>query len=441
MSGDFSENKVDVIVVGAGPAGVSAAITVARGGKKVVLVERGSFAGSKNMYGGVIYSHAAEEIFPNFQESAPIERFVGEHRYILMSEKDSTAISYKNFENKTNSFITIRANWDKWCVEEAVKEGVYYAPDTLVKELIVEKGKVIGIKTDIEDYFADIVILADGVNSLLAKQIGLREDIKPKNVALGVKEVIKLPQEVINQRFGLQSFDGLNHLGAAIELVGGPLEGMLALGFIYTNKDSVSVGIGVCLEDLKTKKIKPYELLEKLKKHPAVSSLIEDGELLEYSAHLIPEGGYSCVPKLYTDGAMVVGDAAMLVNNVHFEGTNFAMLSGKFAGETALDALERNDFSSNTLCLYKKKLLNSFILKDLYTYKDVIKTLSSRTGSFLGYYPKKLNEFFSIFTCADGKPKQEKFRKFTLDFFRKRSLSELFKDAIAGIKIVFGILK
>ena len=435
MSEANNHNKADVIVVGAGPAGVSAAITVARGGKKVVLVERGSFAGAKNMYGGVIYSHAASEIFPNYQE-APIERFVEEHSYVLLSDDASTKITYKNPHHNDNAFVAIRAKWDKWCVEQAVKEGVYYAPDTLVKELIVKDGKVVGIVTDVEEYLADVVIIADGVNSLLAKQLGLRKKIKPKHVVLGVKEVIKLSPEIIEKRFGLKK-----DMASAMEIVGGPLKDVFAMGIVYTNKDSVALGIGVSLDDLKTKKIKPYELLDKLKEHPFVADLIEGGELLEYSAHLIPEGGYKKIPKLYTNGALVVGDAAMLVNNVHFEGTNFAMISGKFAGETALDAIERQDFSENQLCLYKKKLENSFILKDLRTYKDVVRILTGRTASFLGYYPEKVNEFFGIFTCADGVAKKGKFQKFTKHFFTKRSLSELFKDAFAGIRIILGILK
>lgn len=433
MSEDNKKNKTDVIVIGAGPAGVSAAVTVARGGKNVVLVERGSFAGAKNMYGGVVYSHAAQEIFPNYKE-APIERFVSNHSYVLMSETDSTTISYRNPSHNENSFVITRANWDKWCVEQAIKEGVNYAPNTLVKDLIVKEGKVAGIRTDVEEYYADIVIIADGVNSLLARQIGLRKDIKPKNVFLGVKDVIKLPSEVIEQRFGL-----IKHTGCAMELVGGPLKDLFAMGIIYTNKDSVAVGLGVSLEDLRTHKVKPYDLLEKMKKHPFVADLIEGGELLEYSAHLIPEGGYNCMPKLYTDGAMVVGDAAMLVNNVHFEGTNFAMISGKFAGETALEAFEKDDFSQNQLCLYKKKLENSFVLKDLRTYKDVVKTLTGRTNS-IGYYSQKLNEFFEIFTTADGVEKQSKFKKFAKHFFTKRSLAELFKDGFAGIKVMFDIL-
>ncbi len=435
MAEENLQNKIDVIVVGAGPAGVSAAITVARGGKSVVLVERAPFAGAKNMYGGVIYTHAAQEIFPNFEE-APIERYIAKHSYVLLSEKDSTQISYKNPEHEKNAFVAIRAKWDKWCVEQAMKEGVYFAPNTLVRELIVRDGKVCGIKTDIEEYYADIVIVADGVNSLLAKQIGLRKNIKPKNAALGVKEVIKLSKETINKRFALE-----DDKGCAMEIVGKPLEKLFGMGIIYTNKDSIAVGIGVSLEDLKKQKMKPYELLDKLKEHPFVADLIEGGELVEYSAHLIPEGGYNAIPKLYTDGAMITGDAAGLVNNVHFEGTNLAMISGKFAGETALAAFEHNDFSSNMLCLYAKKLENSFVLKDMKTYKDVVHLLSGRCSSFLNYYPDNINKFFNIFTCADGEHKKQKFQKFTKDFFVKRSLSELFKDAIAGIKIVFGILK
>lgn len=427
-------HKVDVIVVGAGPAGVSAAITIARGGKKVVLIERGNVSGAKNMYGGVIYSHAAEEIFPNYKE-APIERFVNNHSYILMSEYDSTTISYKNSLEDV-AFVAVRAKWDKWCVGEAKKEGVYFAPDTLVNRLIIENDTVIGVETDLEKFYGGIVILADGVNSTLAEQVGLKEPTKPKQVALAVKEVIKLPQKVIEQRFGL-----IDEKGIEFKLVGGPLANMLAIGFMVTNKESVAIGVGASLEDLKNKKIRPYELLEDLKHHPAVAPYLEDGELSEYSAHLIPEGGFNAIPKLYANGVMVTGDAAMLVNNVHFEGTNLAMFSGKFAGETALEALEKNDFSSNMLCLYEKKLQNSFIIKDLKTYRNIIDTVAGRTNSFLGYYPQKVNEFFEIFTNANGQEKKSKYVKFTKDFFRKRSLSELFKDIIAGIKLVFGVLK
>lgn len=431
------DNKVDVIVVGAGPAGVSAAITLARGGKKVVLVERGDFAGSKNMFGGAIYARPTSEIFPGFWESAPIERHNVEHKYVIMSDSDATTISYKHQDKGAyNSFTVIRSKWDRWCVEQAKKEGVYFAPKTVVRELIKRDGKVIGIKTDLETMYSDIVILADGVNSLLARQLGLRADIKDSTVAIGIKEVIKLPKEKIEDRFNLDSDSG-----CVSELIGGPMKGMLGLGYMYTNKESVVIGLGITLDELKKRKIKPYDLLNQLKEHPAVAPLIKDGELSEYSAHLIPEGGYKAIPKLYADGVMVVGDAAMLVNNVHWEGTNLALMSGKFAAETAIEALNNVDFSENMLALYQEKLEASFVMKDMKSYKNIIDIVHGNAESFLGYYPQKICDFFNDFTRVDSMPKRAKFRRFIKYFVKDRSISQLFKDLCDGLKMVMGVLK
>ncbi len=434
------EKKINVIVVGAGPAGVACAVTVARAGKKVLLVERGDFSGCKNMFGGAVYVKPTLEIFPNFFESAPIERYNTEHRYALLDDDEATVISHKSCRlcgpQDYNSFTVLRAKWDRWCVKQAQKEGVYVAAQTPVRELIIEGNKVVGIKTDYENYYADIVVLADGVNSLLARQADLRKPLEPKNVALGVKEVIKLPKEVLQERFNLNDDEGCIYT-----VVGGALKSMLGLGYIYTNKNSVSIGIGVALSELKDKKKKPYELLAELKAHPVIQPLIKDGELIEYSAHLIPEGGYKAIPQLYSDGVMVVGDAAMLVNNVHWEGTNLAMMSGKFAGETAIEAIEKNDFSKNMLALYKKKLKNSFVMTDMKSYKDVMDVLHKRQESYLGYWIAKINQFFDMFTSVDSVAKKKKFMSYALSVFKDRKPTELIKDGFGFIKIIIGIFK
>lgn len=430
------KNKTDVIVVGGGPAGISAAVTIARAGKQVVLIERGSFSGSKNVFGGAIYVQPTKEIFPNFEESAPLERKTVAHKYIMCTEKESVDVSYNAREEETVSYSVIRAKFDRWMAQEAQKEGVILATETLVKELIVRENKVVGVKTELEEYFADIVILADGVNSLLAKQIGLRKEIKSKDVALGVKEVIKIGKEKIEERFNLNDGEGVIY-----EMFGGPMLGMLGLGYLYTNKETVSIGLGVSLDELAKRKLKPYEVLDELKKHPSIKPLLKDGELVEYSAHLIPEGGYKKLPKLYSAGVIVAGDSAMLVNNLHWEGTNLAMISGKFAGETAIEALNKKDFSANTLALYQKKLENSFVIKDLKTYKDIMNIVHDRAESFLGYYPKKIKEFFRMFTSVDGVPKRKKYHEFIKSVFTDRSLSELIKDAAAFIKMGLGVLK
>ena len=210
---------------------------------------------------------------------------------------------------------------------------------------------------------------------------------------------------------------------------------------MYTNKDSVSIGLGVTLDDLTAGKAKPYELLDELKAHPAIAPLLKDGELLEYSAHLIPEGGYKKMPQLYSDGVMVTGDAAMLVNNLHWEGTNLAMISGKLAGETALIALKENDFSASMLSRYQKKLENSFVLKDLKTYKDLMDVMHSRKSSFLKYYLEKINAFFKMFVSVDSIPKRKKYLDFIKSIFTDRKMSELFKDAGSVIKLLWSILK
>lgn len=427
------ENKTQVIVVGGGPAGISCAVTIARAGKEVVLIERGKFSGSKNVFGGAIYAQPTREIFPDFEQSAPLERRNIEHKFALLGEDDGTVISYR--KNETVSYSVIRGKFDRWMAEQAEKEGVILVEETVVKDLILENGCVIGVKTEIEDYYTDIVVLADGVNSLLAKQIGLRGDLKPQDVALSVKEVIKLPEEVINDRFHVNSDEGCIY-----EIFGGPMSEMLGLGFMYTNKNSVSIGLGVALNELVEKSLRPYDLLDKLKQHPEIAPLIKGGELLEYSAHLIPEGGYKKIPALVSNGVMVCGDAAMLVNNMHWEGTNLAMISGKLAAETAIIALGKGDYTAQSLSRYQEMLENSFIIKDLRTYKDLMGAIADRKTEFLGYYLKKINSFFEMFTSVDSIPKRQKYHKFIKSIFTDRKISDLFKDMWTIVKLLWSIL-
>lgn len=410
----MENNKVDVIIVGAGPSGVSAAIVLAKADKKVLLVERGDSVGDKNMFGGTIYAKQTAEIFPAFWEEAPLERNISSQKIFMLTDYDSAQFEYK-YSSKASykAFSVNRSKWDKWCVEQAQKAGAYYAPKTLVKELLIEDGKVVGIQTEFEKFYSDIVIIADGVNSLLAKQIGLRNDFKDTDVTLNVKEVIKLPVQTIEDRFNIDSDEG-----CACKIIGGALKDMFALGFMYTNRNTVSLGFGVSLDELKKRKITPYEILDELKEHPTIAKLIKGGEVIEYSAHMIPEGSVDTMPKVYDNRVMVVGDAAGLVNNVHMEGTNLAMLSGKLAAETAIFAIEKGDFSASTMSLYYKKLKNSVIINDLTTHRDTVKFLKKHISTITDLYPQLACEFFELLTLADQVPKKLKYRKFLAKLFK-----------------------
>ena len=137
---------------------------------------------------------------------------------------------------------------------------------------------------------------------------------------------------------------------------------------------------------------------------------------------------------------MVVGDAAGLVNSAHFEGTNLAIESGKLAGETAVVALNLGNTRHNILKIYEEKLQKSFVFKDLKSYRNVVETLYSRKKSILHYYPKKMVEFMETVTCTDNIPKKRKFRKFIRKIFTDRSITELFRDFKAFLRLIFNII-
>ena len=430
-----NSNIVDVIVVGAGPAGCSTAIKLATAGIKVLVIERGNYAGSKNMFGGAVFSNVVEKLYPTYKQDAPIERIVVQHNYSLLSENSSINISYNNFnavQKDNQALIVNRSKFDRWCADKAKEAGAYFAYDTVVRELITDKkNKVIGIKTDNEEFFAPLTILADGANSLLAKQIGLRKTFNLTDEILSIKEVYEFEsEEVMNKKFNIKSGEG-----AMYELIGGPLKNKFALGILYTHKKTLAIGLGVSMSDLIKSKQKPYELLDELKMTPFISDIIKDGKSIEYSVHLIPESSPKTMPKLYTDGVMVVGDAAMLVNNLHFEGTNLAMMSGFFAAQVAQEAIKKQDFSVKTLKQYDKLIKKSFIYKDIKTYRNVMRTLHRNSDTFMGYYIEKMNEFFSSFIEVDSIPKKEKYQKFILKFLKNINPIRLIKDILDVIKL------
>lgn len=419
--------KFDVIVVGAGPAGTSCAYVCAKAGLSVLLIERGEYPGSKNVMGGVLYRHQLEEIIPEFWKEAPLERPIVEQRYWLLGENSVTKFGYKGLdwaEEPHNNYTVMRAKFDQWFAKKAVEAGVLLINETVVTECIVENGQVIGVKTDRPDgdVYADVVVLADGVNSLLAKQLGFRRDMRPDEVALTVMEVINLPKAKINERFNLNDNEG-----CTIELYGDATKGNLGTAFLYTNNTSVNIGVGTTLSSMMRAKLKPYDLLDYLKSHPIIEPFLEGGESAEYLAHLIPEGGFKSVPKVSGNGVVVVGDAAQLVNALHREGSNMAMSSGKMAAEAIIKAKEAGDFSESSLNSYRDTLYNSYIMKDLKKYENATLTFENNPQYFNNYLPL-INDAAKRFFTVDGTPKRDVQKEIMKSFTEEQGRFKLLKD-------------
>ena len=369
----------NAIIVGGGLAGCSAAIVLARAGLEVLVIERGDECGQKNMTGGRLYGHSLEKIIPNFAEEAPIERKVTREKISIMSESSCLDIGFGSTKlsatPETASYTVLRAKFDRWLAEKAEEAGAEIIPGIRVDELMVEDGKVVGINAAGDEITADVVILADGVNSLLARDIGMKKELEPHQVAVGAKEVLKYSEGVINERFGLTGDEGMAWL-----TMGDPTLGGFGGGLIYTNKDTLSVGVVATLSDIGHGNISVPDMLERFKNHPSIAPYLEGGTLIEYSGHLVPEEGIHMTPELTRDGVLVTGDAAGFCINLGFtvRGMDFAIESGRLAAEAVIRANSIGDYSKAGLAYYELALKNSFVMRDMDQYKGFPTILTMR---------------------------------------------------------------
>jgi electron transfer flavoprotein-quinone oxidoreductase len=404
------QESFDVAIVGAGPAGTSAAYLLAEKGVKTIVFERGEFPGAKNVSGGVLYGYDLAGVVPGFAEKAcPIERNIIESRLWYLAEDGGYSASFRardfNDAMRLNAFTVGRAKFDRWFAEQAGVKGALVVCSTVVTDLLKDThGRVIGVRTDrLEgDLYAKVVLLADGINSPLAMSTGFRPEPKPQDVALAVKEVIELPEEIINERFNVETDQGVT-----VEIIGAVTKGMDGIAIIYTNRGSLSVAIGANLSDFVKRRIKPYEMLEEFKEHPMVSPLIKGGRSKEYTAHWIAEGGYGAIPQLCGDGYMIAGDSGMLFNALHREGSNMAMTSGRFAAEAVMEALGSGEFSRKGLKGYVERLQGSYIMGDLKKYRR-FNTFRLRHHELFTMLPALGSLAGKEMLKVDGVPKKEK---------------------------------
>ena len=428
----MDDDIFDVIVVGGGMAGCAAAYELAKAGKEVLLIERGNFCGSKNMTGGRVYTHALAKVWPDVEQLAPFERKVTHERISMLSADSNFTADFTSAQlaqEGRDSYTVLRSTFDAWMADQAEAAGAQIICGIRVDDLIVRDGAVCGVMAGGDELEARVTILADGVNSLLAQKLGYLKTPSPSQVAVGCKEVIELPAKVIEDRFQCAPGEG-----AAWLFCGDATHGRIGGGFLYTNRDSISLGVVATMSDLVRGEVPVYQMMEDLKNNPAVAPVVAGGKTVEYSGHVVPEGGYAMVPKLSGPGVLVTGDAAMLCINLGYmvRGMDFAVASGQAAAQAATEAIDAGDLSEAGLAGYRRRLEDSFVLKDLQTFQRFPAFMESCTRMFNEYPAMVRNVMLDMFT-VDGSPVKPLKPQLKAEV-KKVGVRQAMKDVKGGLK-------
>lgn len=425
----------DAIVVGAGLAGSIAAYELAKAGKEVLMVERGNFAGAKNMTGGRLYAHSLKKVFPDFEKEAPLERKICHERISLMTGDSNFTIDFSSdaMEDESQaSYSVLRGPFDQWLAskaEDAGAEAIYGIPvESLIRD---ESGKVCGIKAGEDEITAEVVILCDGVNSLLAQEAVVYSKPPASQIAVGVKEVFELDEQTIDDRLLCNPGEG-----AAWLFAGDATHGVFGGGFMYTNRTSISLGvvagIEACASSANATPV--YQMLEDLKNHPAVAPLIKGAKAVEHSGHMVPEGGINIMPPLIGDGVMLAGDSAMMCINLGYmvRGMDYAIAAGQMAGQQAVKALDAGDTSKAGLQGYVDALEQSFVLKDLRQYKDEPAFMENFDRMFNGY-PVMVRDIMNSMFVVDGSPVTP-MKQNVMPIVKRMGIMNILKDVRGAMK-------
>lgn len=426
------DETFDCIIVGGGIAGLSAAMVLARNDAEFLLIERGEFSGSKNVSGGVLWGRDLARLVPEYwsEDDAAFERYITHRRLTLMDEDSAFSLDYKSDgygEAPYMGVSVLRSRFDRWLadkVENAIADsahpyGSFLATNVRVDEVLQDdNGRAVGIRAGDEMFHADSVIIAEGVNNLLTRQVGLHDDYVPADhMMVGVKEVIGFQESVVEDRFQLNDGSGITN-----EFVGAATSGIEGGGFLYTNEDSVSIGLVLGMKDLREKgepgqEDTPYDLLTVFKDHPVVHDMIRGGEVLEYSAHTVSNGDLEGMPReLYDDGVLIAGEAANLLLNAGkaIRGMDYAMRSGILAADTVLEAKDAGDFSADMLQNYRAALESSFVLKDMRRFQNAVHLL----------HQEEMVDMLPGLVCDVGR------KFFHIDSTPSKKVHELFRESV-----------
>jgi electron-transferring-flavoprotein dehydrogenase len=382
----------DVVFVGGGPANLSSAIHLANlirkhnegveSGKqeggiidiedKIAVLEKGAYFGAHNISGAVLIPDVLSELLPDYKElGCPLDAEVNTESIYFLTEKEKIKSPFiPSFLNNHGNYFLSLSRFVTWLSKIAEKNKIMMLEGTAAVEILYEGAKVTGVRTDDKrlqengeyetpGYILNskVVVLGEGSNGTLRKSIveklHLDKGRAPSIYELGVKEIYELKSNPLRK-------------GECIHTLGYPFrKGLSGGGFIYCiSEDKVVIGLIAHLSS-EDPQLDPHKELQKFKQHPFINSIIKDGKPTHYGARTLPCGGYFSIPELTSDGVIITGDSANLVDSRKMKGLHTAIKSGMLAAEVLFEAFRTNNFSANQLAKYEEKLKSSWIYSDL----------------------------------------------------------------------------
>ncbi|MEM0949763.1 MAG: electron transfer flavoprotein-ubiquinone oxidoreductase [Pseudomonadota bacterium] len=385
--------EYDVVIVGAGPAGLSAAIRLKQldADLDIVVLEKGSEVGAHILSGAVLDPSGLDALIPDWKEKgAPITVPVKDDKFYVLGEAGQIRLpnlAMPPLMSNHGNYIVSMGNVCRWMAEQAEEMGVEIFPGMSCSELVYgEDGRVAGVVAGEFGRNADgtpgdgfepgmellgkYVFLSEGVRGSLSKQVidkfDLAKDAEPQKYGIGMKEIWDIDPEKHSE-------------GSVTHTMGWPLGSNAGGGsFIYhLDNNQVYVGFVVHL-NYQNPHLFPYMEFQRFKHHPMVAELLKGGKRIAYGARAITEGGYQSMPKAVAPGVALLGCSVGLVNVPRIKGNHNAMLSGKAAAEAAVSAI-KDGRAGDELTNYDTELREGPVGKDLRRVRNV-KPLWSRAG-------------------------------------------------------------
>ena len=404
--------EADVLIVGAGPAGLSCALHLADLIKKhnasgtkpelsaenIYVLEKGRDIGAHQLSGAIMNPKALAELIPDFEKSAPLDTPVTDSAALIFTEKSSFRIPVTPppFQNAGNYVVSL-SKLVKWMGSQVEAAGVNVFKEFGGAELIFEGDGIGGVITEEKgldknskpkanftpgyELRAKVTVLAEGTRGSLTKQLVSKkhfENINPQSYGIGIKELWDVEPGKIKPGFVAHT------LGwpVSTKMYGG--------GWIYgLSNNRVSIGLVIALE-YEDARFDPHAAFQTWKTHPYLRDILDGGKLVRYGAKSLPYGGWYAMPQNFIDGGLIVGDSGSFLDSQRLKGIHLAMKSGMLAAETIFEALQKGDYSANTLKLYKDKIDHSYIKEEMWKVRNFHQ--SFHNGMLNGFFHAGLQQ-------------------------------------------------